>query len=129
MKLLIDMNLSPRWVSFLAEVKIQAVHWSTLGVCNAPDLEIMNYARVNDYVVFTYDLDFGTILAATHGKKPSVIQVRSDDVSPDMIGTQVITALHQMVLELEEGALLTIDPNRTRLRLLPLQSKYGKSGK
>jgi hypothetical protein len=28
-----------------------------------------------------------------------------------------------MTAELEEGALLTIDPNRTRLRVLPLPSR------
>ena len=30
MKLLIDMNLSPRWVSLLAGAEIEAAHWSTL---------------------------------------------------------------------------------------------------
>ena len=82
----------------------------------------MAYARANDYIVLTHDLDFGAILATTHGEKPSVVQVRSEDVSPDAIGKQVIIALRQMKSELESGALLTIDPNRTRLRILPLQS-------
>ena len=81
---------------------------------------IMAYANANDYVVLTHDLDFGAILAATHGEKPSVVQIRADDVSPDVIGRQVIGALQQMASELEEGALLTVDPNRTRLRVLPL---------
>jgi len=44
MKLLVDMNLSPRWISFLADTGIEAVHWSTLGANNAPDSEIMAYA-------------------------------------------------------------------------------------
>jgi predicted nuclease of predicted toxin-antitoxin system len=65
-------------------------------------------------------LDFSAILAATHGEKPSVVQIRADDVSPDVIGRQVIIALRQMASELEEGALLTVDPYRTRLRVLPL---------
>lgn len=63
------------------------------------------------------------ILAATHGEKPSVVQIRAEDVSPDVIGERVIIALRQMATELEEGALPTVDPNRTRLRLLPLQSR------
>lgn len=83
----------------------------------------MAYARANDYVMLTHDLDFSAILAATHGEKPSVVQIRSEDVSPDAVGKQVIAALHQMATELADGALLTIDPNRTRLRLLPLQRK------
>ena len=121
MKLLVDMNLSPRWIGLLVDNGIEAAHWSTLGANNAPDNEIMTYASANGYVVLTHDLDFSAILAATHGEKPSVVQIRADDVSPDVIGLQVITALRQMASELADGALLTIDPNRTRMRLLPLQ--------
>ncbi|MBK7955042.1 MAG: DUF5615 family PIN-like protein [Candidatus Accumulibacter sp.] len=123
MKLIIDMNLSPRWVGVLASVGIEAAHWSTVGAKNAPDSEIMAYARANNHVVLTHDLDFSAILAASHGKKPSVVQIRAEDVSPEIIGKQVIAALQQMAYELEEGALLTIDPARTRLRVLPLQSR------
>lgn len=83
----------------------------------------MAFAHTNDYVVLTHDLDFSAILAATHGDKPSVVQIRSDDVKPEVIGRLVINALRQMSTELDEGALLTVDPNRTRLRLLPLQSR------
>ncbi len=123
MKLLIDMNLSPRWVSILVDAGFEAAHWSTLGRSNAPDAEIMAFAKANGYVVLTHDLDFGAILAATHGEKPSVVQIRSEDVSPDVIGKPVIAALRQMTAELEEGALLTLDPNRPRLRVLPLPSR------
>ena len=121
MKLIVDMNLTPRWVGLLVDAGIEMSHWSTLGENNAPDSEIMAYARANDYVVLTHDLDFSAILAATHGEKPSVVQIRADDVSPNVIGLQVIAALKQMVSELESGTLLTVDPNRTRVRLLPLQ--------
>lgn len=123
MKLLIEMNLSPRWVSILVDAGFEAAHWSTLGRSNAPDAEIMAFAKANGYVVLTHDLDFGAILAATHGEKPSVVQIRSEDVSPDVIGKPVIAALRQMTAELEEGALLTLDPNRPRLRVLPLPSR------
>ena len=82
----------------------------------------MAYASVNDFVVLTHDLDFGSILAATHGEKPSVVQIRAGDVSPDVIEKRVIDALRQMASELEQGALLTVDTNRTRLRLLPLRT-------
>jgi len=123
MKLLIDMNLSPRWVDLLTSAGIEAIHWSALGTANAPDMEIVAFARSNNYVVLTHDLDFGTILAVTQGEKPSVVQIRSEDVSPDVIGQPVVSALRQMATELDEGALLTIDPGRTRLRLLPLKPR------
>jgi predicted nuclease of predicted toxin-antitoxin system len=80
----------------------------------------MAYAKANNYVVLTHDLDFSAILANTKGEKPSVVQIRAEDVSPDVIGLQVIAAFPQMAAELENGALLTVDPNRTRMRLLPL---------
>jgi predicted nuclease of predicted toxin-antitoxin system len=120
MKLLIDMNLSPRRVSVLVEAGFAAVHWSTLGRSNAPDTEIMAFAKANGYILLAHDLDFGAILAATHGEKPSVVQIRSEDVSPEVIGNPVIVALRQMTAELDEGALITLDPNRPRLRVLPL---------
>ena len=123
MKLLVDMNLSPRWIRVLTDAGIDAAHWSSLGLANAPDSEIMRYASAHDYVVLTHDLDFSAILAATHGEKPSVVQIRAEDVSPDVIGANVITALRQMTDELEQGALVTVDPNRTRLRVLPLQPR------
>ncbi|MBX3170258.1 MAG: DUF5615 family PIN-like protein [Candidatus Eremiobacteraeota bacterium] len=45
MTILLDMNLSPRWVAFLSDHGHHAVHWSSVGAAAAPDIEIMNYAR------------------------------------------------------------------------------------
>jgi len=123
-RLLIDMNLSPKWVKFLDNAHIEAVHRSMCGAANAPDTEIMTYAKANNFVVLTNDLDFSAILAVTNGEKPSVLQIRSEDLNPDFIGQAVIDALKQMTPELEQGALLTIDVARTRLRLLPLQTRH-----
>jgi predicted nuclease of predicted toxin-antitoxin system len=123
MKLLVDMNLSPSWIAFFRSAEIEAVHWSSIGAVSAPDWEIMAFADKNGYVVLTHDLDFSAILAVTHGDKPSVVQIRSEDLNLEVIGKQVIAAIVQMKTELELGALLTVDPNRTRLRLLPLHPK------
>lgn len=80
----------------------------------------MSYAATNDLIVLTHDLDFSAILAANHGEKPSVVQIRANDLRPEAIGYSVIQALRQMAEELNNGALLTVDPKRTRIRLLPL---------
>jgi len=53
MKLVIDMNLSPKWVSVLKEAGLEAAHWSSIGRPDAPDYEILTYAKSNGYVVFT----------------------------------------------------------------------------
>ena len=68
MKILIDMNLSPAWVSVLEEAGHTASHWSTIGSLNAPDREVLLWAKANGYLLFTHDLDFGAILAATEAE-------------------------------------------------------------
>jgi predicted nuclease of predicted toxin-antitoxin system len=120
MKLLVDMNLSPRWVPFLAASHVQSEHWSYVGPVTATDAEIMTYAREHDYVVLTHDLDFSAILAVTRGTKPSVIQIRSENLNPDTIGAQVVSAIRQLEGQLQSGALVSVEPHRTKVRLLPL---------
>ena len=120
MKILIDMNLSPQWEAFFHGLQMEAVHWTKLGRANAPDAEIMDFAASNDFVVLTHDLDFGSILAATGGSKPSVVQIRADDLRPQTIGARVFRALQTARTEIENGALVTVDANKIRMRILPL---------
>lgn len=117
---LIDMNLSPKWVAFLDAAGFDALHWSEAGPVTASDQEIMARARVDRRVILTNDLDFGAILAATQGDSPSVVQIRADDLSIAAIGPRIVTALRQCALALDDGALVTVDPARLRLTLLPL---------
>lgn len=123
MKLLVDMNLSPRWIPFLREAGWEAAHWSTVGNADASDSEIMAFAATNDYVVLTNDLDFAAILASSHDKKPSVVQIRAEDLAPNAIGAQIVAGLRRMHEELQAGALLTIEADRTRLRVLPFPTE------
>jgi uncharacterized protein (DUF433 family) len=48
MKLLIDMNLSPRWVEWLAEAGIVAVHWAVLLMFIQKTLVHANYCLYNN---------------------------------------------------------------------------------
>jgi predicted nuclease of predicted toxin-antitoxin system len=121
MKVLVDMNLSPGWASFLSDRGFESVHWSAVGSGGAPDTELMQWAVKRDYVVLTADLDFGAILAATRAQKPSVVQVRSGLLTPRAIGDMVVAALRQSRQELFEGALISLDTTRARLRILPLK--------
>jgi predicted nuclease of predicted toxin-antitoxin system len=123
MKVLIDMNLSPGLAAVISRAGHEAVHWSEVGDPSATDHEIMAFARENDYIVLTNDLDFGAILASTQGVKPSVVQVRADDVRPGAIGQAVIDTLRQASAELHSGALVTLDAGRTRIRVLPFPSR------
>jgi predicted nuclease of predicted toxin-antitoxin system len=95
-------------------------HWSSIGRANAPDAEIMAWAREGGFAILTHDLDFATILAHTGMSGPSVIQIRAQDVRPAVIGQKILMALRQHEAPLVSGALVTVDPVKSRVRVLPL---------
>ena len=83
----------------------------------------MAWAREHAHVVFTHDLDFGTLLALTRASGPSVIQVRALDVLPEHLEEMVVTALRKYESQLHDGALVTVDEARGKVRMLPIDSK------
>jgi predicted nuclease of predicted toxin-antitoxin system len=121
MKVLVDMNLSPDWTRCLGEAGFEAVHWSDVGLADATDRELMQWAIANDHIVLTADLNFSAILAMTQGAKPSVVQVRSEILSPRAVGRSVVRALRQASQELIDGALISLDATHSGLRILPLR--------
>ena len=116
---LVDMNLSPQWLAILQKHGWSAVHWSTIGDLGARDKKIMDWARDQKYVLFTHDLDLGTMLALTHEAGPSVLQVRAEDTLPDFLEEAVTAALNQHEAELSTGALVVVHESRSRVRVLP----------
>lgn len=114
------MNLSPDWLPVLSTAGHAAVHWSTVGDIRALDPELMDWARTHDHIILTHDLDFGTLLAQTRASRPSVVTIRADDPSPAAIGNEVLAAIQQHAAELTAGALVMVDLNRSRVRVLPI---------
>lgn len=128
MKLVVDVNLPPRWVEFLATRGIEAVHSSSVGDLRATDAKIMNWARDGGYVVLTSDLDFSALLATSGAGGPSVLQVRTQDVFPESLGSQVVRVLQEQSEALESGAIVTIDEIAARVRILPIRREPGIEG-
>ena len=120
MKLLLDMNISPKLVDLLCSWRIEATHWVDIGQPNASDVEIMDYAYQNGYTVVTYDLDFSAILSVTQVKKPSVVQIRKQGLELFVLAEVLAFAVSHWKSDLEDGAVLTLDAKRARVRLLPL---------
>lgn len=86
------------------------------------DRKLFDFARDRGLVIFTHDLDFGAILAATGARSPSVLQLRTQDVTPKHLAPLVIAALSSFAEALAEGALVTIDEKRQRARILPTRA-------
>ena len=59
------MNLSPQRTKVFNDGGYEAMHWSEIGRVDATDFEILDWARKNDFVIFTHDLDFGAILSTS----------------------------------------------------------------
>jgi predicted nuclease of predicted toxin-antitoxin system len=122
MRFLIDMNLAPRWIQTMLVAGHDAVHWSVVGPISATDSTICEYARDHDFVLITNDLDFPRILAHTLQAKPSVILLRGEPLLPEIRGEALLHATAECSVELNAGAILTIDwLDRPRARLLPLK--------
>ena len=81
---------------------------------------MLEWAKQHNYIVFTHDLDFVALLAASKADGPSVIQLRTADVTPEAHLPTLMTALKKFETELISGVLISIDPSTSRARLLPL---------
>jgi len=117
---ILDENLPPRWREFLAPFHIDATHWTDIGKHGDPDEFIFDYACAHQAIILTQDLDFTRMLALQGARLPSVIQLRVDCPTPEVVGNAVLSVLKNHRQQLEAGCLITLDANRHRLRLLPL---------
>ena len=123
MRILVDMNLTPEWCGVFERRGWAAVHWSQIGDPGATDREIMEWASTNGYAVFTHDLDFGAVLAATRARGPSVVQVRAQNLLPSHLEDLVVRVFQQHHAPIETGALVVVEELRARVRILPLGDK------
>jgi predicted nuclease of predicted toxin-antitoxin system len=122
MRLLIDMNLTPRWVQWLADASHEAIHWSAVGDPTASDEHICAYARERGFVILTSDLDFPQILARTRQSGPSVILLRGEPLVPEGRSSSLLLALEECQSELLQGAIVSLDwSGHPRARVLPLK--------
>ena len=80
---------------------------------------IIDWASLHQFIIFTNDLDFGAILAISKANSPSVFQVRTQNLLPKSIGQIVVNNLRKFTQELDQVALISIDLNRAKIRILP----------
>ena len=113
------MNLSPAWVVANGH---EAVHWRNIGASDAPDEEIVGWAARSERIVLTADCDFGAMAVALGPRAPSVVQLRTGSTNPARVGAFALRAIELAATSLRAGAVLTIEPGRTRLRHLPSAS-------
>jgi predicted nuclease of predicted toxin-antitoxin system len=73
--------------------------------------------------LITADLDFGLLLARSGTSKPSLVQIRAKGTLPGDIADALADALDASGAYLAQGALVTVEPERHRVRVLPIQPR------
>lgn len=119
---LANMNISPLTVQELRKLGWDIVRIPEVMDRKSKDADILGYARNHNKVVITQDLDFSMILAIGGHSKPSLINLRLENVSPDFVTSRIIDVVSVMEKELRQGVVVTIDETSARYRDLPIQS-------
>jgi predicted nuclease of predicted toxin-antitoxin system len=77
MKLLLDANISWRLSNALKKYFVDCIHVEATSLTKpAKDIEIWNFAKINNYTILTVDTDFIN-LVNVYGFPPKVIVVRT----------------------------------------------------
>ena len=122
MKLLIDANLSPLVAEALNAAGHEAVHVNDVGMLNAADDTILDWAGEHGCAVVTADSDFGALLSIRRTNSPSVIHLR--EVADQPTETHIALLVKNLpALEATSagGAIISLSPTRIRIRDLPLK--------
>ena len=75
MKLLFDQNLSPKLIPVLTDVFPGSIHVQNVNLDKAQDNEVWEYARNNNYVIVSKDIDFSE-RSLIYGFPPKIIWIR-----------------------------------------------------
>lgn len=121
MRFLVDKALSPALATLLQQAGHSATHIRTLGLQRADDAVIFERAAAEDRVLVSTDTDFGALLATRSAQKPSVIQFRGrSSRQPDALAHAIVSNLVQLADALVTGSIVTFEPSRVRVRVLPI---------
>jgi predicted nuclease of predicted toxin-antitoxin system len=95
MKLLFDQNLSNRLVSLLDDLYPGSLHVREVGMKEADDENIWDYAKAEDFIIVSKDSDFHQ-KSFLRGHPPKVIWLRVGNCHTNEIVTLLQSHLHDI---------------------------------
>lgn len=120
MKLLVDQGLSRSAAKLLRAAGIDTIHVGEIGYSTAEDSAIMKRGQEEERVVVTLDADFHTLLALSGATTPSVIRIRIEGLQGEAFSQLLQNTLPQCDEDLQQGAAVTIQEGKIRIRRLPI---------
>jgi predicted nuclease of predicted toxin-antitoxin system len=122
LRYLADMNISPLTVHALRQDGLDIVRVAEILPVDAADSEILAWARQEDRVVVTQDLDFSALLALGGHVRPSLITLRLSATDPATVTSRLRQILPHVAGALARGSAVTVDDRLVRVRGLPIRT-------
>src|SRR5215470_8978927 len=120
MRFLADMGVSQRVVTWLQEQGHDATHLRDEGLQRLENGKIFTKALRESRIILTWDLDFTEILALSKTGTVSAVVFRLMNTRSDHVIERLERVLSASARDLEEGAIISVEEGRHRVRLLPL---------
>jgi predicted nuclease of predicted toxin-antitoxin system len=120
MRFLADMGVSQRVVTWLQEQGHDATHLRDEGLQKLENGEIFTKAFRESRIILTWDLDFTEIVALSKTSTVSAVVFRLLNTRSDHVIARLERVLAVSAQDLQEGAIISVEEGRHRVRLLPL---------
>jgi predicted nuclease of predicted toxin-antitoxin system len=97
MRLLFDQNLSHRLIEMLGDLFPGSQHVRLIGMAEAEDLSIWDYAKSHDFVIVTYDSDYAD-WNKLRGAPPQIVWLRCGNTATAQIEAKLRQAADRIRL-------------------------------
>jgi predicted nuclease of predicted toxin-antitoxin system len=116
-RFLIDENLPLKLVDLLAQYGYDSLHVKRLDIKSSDDPVILEFAKQNNYILITRDLDFSNTLLYPRGSCSGIVVVRYPD---SFITKQILRAFEEFIKSIKEeefaNSLIIVEIKRYRIR-------------
>lgn len=116
------MGVSSRVASWLRSRGHDVLHIGDVGLHRLADGTIFQKAANEARIILTFDLDFGEILALSHGQTVSVVLFRLKNTTTPFVIQRLAIVLGTAGNVLEAGAIVVVEDARIRIRRLPFKA-------